>query len=170
MGNQGCQILAQGLRSIERIEELPETTEINDSSISNDETQGTVYAGDNTVVVHYPTSEIVNLDLGENEITHEGAMHLFEILKKNQTVVTLNLGNYDQVQKNKIGAIGATYLRDLLKENKFLTSLDLRANVVSDKGAYQIQLGLLENQTLEHLSLSHNDISEYGMNFLKEAL
>ena len=28
----------------------------------------------------------------------------------------------------------------------------------------------MDNQTLEHLGLSHNDITHYGMNFLQEAL
>ena len=96
LGNQGVQLLAQGLISIERIEQLPEESEINDSQLSNDETLGTCFS-ENTVTIQYPVSQIVSLDLGENDINHIGAKHLFEALKKNQTIVSLNIGNIDSV-------------------------------------------------------------------------
>jgi Ran GTPase-activating protein (RanGAP) involved in mRNA processing and transport len=105
------------------------------------------------------SSELVVLDLSQNCITHAGAKILLQALKYNQTVITLDLGNTDPMQRNAIGPRGAKYMKELLIENRFLSFLDISGNILCDQGVYQISLALRVNTTLQKLNLSQNGIT-----------
>lgn len=102
-------------------------------------------------------SELVHLDLSQNKITHIGARYLFEAVRINQTLISLNLGNDDPrnaKQRNSIGPKGAKYLKEMLIENKFMSFLNIMGNGICDQGVYQIALGLKQNHTLETLNIA----------------
>lgn len=88
---------------------------------------------------------------GRNDIGDEGAKHLFQFLKGNSTLTSLDLGlhlfyfsfvNFNRlicpIQKNMVcngkecnnfGVEGAKYLCEYLATNSSLTSLELRLNI-----------------------------------------
>ena len=61
-----------------------------------------------------------------------GAKILLQAMKYNQTVINLDLGNSDPMQRNAIGPRGAKYMKELLIENRFLSFLDLSGNILCD--------------------------------------
>jgi Ran GTPase-activating protein (RanGAP) involved in mRNA processing and transport len=71
--------------------------------------------------------------------------------------------------RNNIGPKGAKYLKELLITNKFLAFLDVSGNVLCDQGIYQLSLGLKQNDTIQVLNLSRNGITNFGIDFLREA-
>ena len=76
-------------------------------------------------------------------------MALFKAIARNQTLVSLNLGNYSSSGfKNKLGPKAAKYLSEMLICNKVLTFLDLKMTNMCDQGLYQISLGMKQNCTL----------------------
>ena len=81
-------------------------------------------------------SPLMNLELGENNISSKGGIILFKCLKRNQTLVSLSLGNYNTENQNKLGATTAKYIKEYLMVSKVLSFLDLRMNNLGDKGIY----------------------------------
>ena len=82
---------------------------------------------------------------------------MFDAIKYNQTLISLNLGNDDPrnaKQRNSIGPKGAKYLKEMLIENKFILYLNIMGNGICDQGIYQIALGLKYNTTLENLNIA----------------
>jgi Ran GTPase-activating protein (RanGAP) involved in mRNA processing and transport len=137
LGDKGIMNLAECLKPGKLCVEVePEEAE-NCSQLSKNETAGSQYQTSKQETsfdgkIYLPKSEIVSLELGENEITHIGAQYLFEALSKNQTIISLNLGNTESSNKNKIGPKGAQYLHDMLLQNQLIQFLDLQANVLGD--------------------------------------
>lgn len=74
----------------------------------------------------------------DNQIGDDGAIALFAILAKNQSIT------YVALLGNKIGAKAAEFIASALKTNSTLTALDLTKNEIGDKGATAIF------QTLSH--------------------
>ena len=56
----------------------------------------------------------------------------------------------------------------MLVENKILTNLDLRGNMLGDQGIYQVSQGLLANTSVELLNLSCNEMTAFGADFLTQ--
>ena len=45
--------------------------------------------------LYLPSTDLIYIDLGENELTHKSAKYLSKYLPSNQTLIRLNLGNID---------------------------------------------------------------------------
>ena len=61
-------------------------------------------------------------------------------------------------------------MKEILMKNKFIQYLNLEGNILGDQGIYQLSKGLKFNNTLQDLNLSNNEITAYGVEFLKEVL
>ena len=70
--------------------------------------------------IYLPLNDLIKLDIGENELTHKSAKYLSKYLPDTQTLIDLNLGNTDSNQKNRIGAKGAKFIKEILIKNKLI--------------------------------------------------
>lgn len=101
---------------------------------------------------------LVYLNLSSNNINSECATLLFNSLKDHPTLSELNLSNNDKLHKNRIGSKGCLALRDLLKQNKILTILNIAENSIGAEGIKNIAEGLQSNKVLVSLNLSSNNL------------
>jgi len=105
---------------------------------------------------------LISLDLSNN-MSHGCAQDLFEMLKENKTLASLNLSS------SRINHEDTQGLAEALKKNKALTHIDLSLNNISD-GVEDLAEALKGNKTLTHLDLHFSCINEVGAKDLAEAL
>jgi len=111
-------------------------------------------------------SNVVHLDLSQNEITSKGVKKVFKSLMSNTSLISLSIGNHENIQKNKIGQKGIPKLSALLKTSQVLQFLDVRGTVLCDPGIIELCEGLKNNKTLLVLNISKNDITVSGVQTL----
>ncbi|WP_039454784.1 leucine-rich repeat domain-containing protein [Candidatus Jidaibacter acanthamoebae] len=107
---------------------------------------------------------ITSLNLSDNNIGEAGGIAIAEALKENKTITSLDLGG------NDIGAAGGIAIAEASKENKTITSLNLSDNNIEEAGGIAIAEALKENKTITSLDLSGNDIREAGGIAIAKAL
>ncbi|CAH3156003.1 unnamed protein product, partial [Pocillopora meandrina] len=112
-------------------------------------------------------SQLSWLDLGENQLTDEGAKYLADAINNNNCQLrTLNLS------ANNISDIGAQHLAEAINNNNCqLRTLNLSANNISDIGAQHLAEAINNNNChLSSLFLSGNNISDIGAQHLAKAI
>lgn len=99
---------------------------------------------------------IIHLSLGGNNVTTEGAVHLFRSLIGHHSLVSLNLANNDCYKnKVKIGAKGAEELGNLLRHPMCLLShLDLTDNALTTEALQHVISGAQVCKSLISLNLA----------------
>jgi uncharacterized protein (DUF924 family)/Ran GTPase-activating protein (RanGAP) involved in mRNA processing and transport/predicted esterase len=116
-----------------------------------------------------------SLSISCNRLGDEGLEVIAPALARNRSLRRLSLAS------NRIGPRGAAALARALAENSSLEMLDLGftkatlavgevGNLLGDEGARAIAHLLTHNRTLLSLDLLHNDISQLGVNLIREAL
>ena len=88
---------------------------------------------------------------------------MFKALAQNFSLISLKIGNVENVSKNRVGVKAVPKLNKFLTASQVLSFLDLRSTNLTDAGLSQLCTGLVGNRTLENLSLSKNDITSSGM-------
>lgn len=68
---------------------------------------------------------VVHLDLSSNDIGPDGCAKLFHSLIDNNTLVSLNIGSRDGLNRNKLGMLGIQQLGVFLKYSSTIQFLDL---------------------------------------------
>lgn len=116
-------------------------------------------------------SDLSIISIKENTLTfsgqnigHNRAKELLEILKTNQHVTHLNLIH------NSIGPKGIKALVEILKTNQHVAHLSLAHSFIKTEGAKELAEALKTNQHLIHLNLRLNHIGPEGATALAEAL
>ena len=109
------------------------------------------------------STEIVHLDLTQNNLSAKSAKRVFKSLMSNQSVISLRIGNTENDMKNKLGVIAVPKLNSFLRQSQILTFLDLRSTNLTDAGIELLSEGLVDNKTILYLNLSKNDITCSGM-------
>ncbi|XP_077991353.1 uncharacterized protein LOC144445611 [Glandiceps talaboti] len=71
---------------------------------------------------------------------------------------------------NKLGSIGAKAVGNMLENNTTLRCVNLSGNGFGDKDAEPFTMALKSNYRLKELTLSHNQFSEVGGEFIGEAI
>ncbi len=104
------------------------------------------------------------VDLSKRKIGDAQIPYLSESLKKNNTLISLNL------KINKIGPIGAQALSESLIINNTLIELNLCHNKLGDLGTQYLSEALKKNQTLRSFNLTYNELSDVGAYYLSKAL
>ena len=120
-------------------------------------------------------NRLESLFISANRLGDAGAIRLAEALGRDRSLARLGLAS------NRIGPDGAEALADAVASHPRLRFLDLgwiRAtaavgelgNRIGNRGARAIAAMLRVNRTLEALDVSHNDISQYAMDAIRDAL
>ena len=104
------------------------------------------------------------LNLVDNDLHDDGAKHVGQYLKTNDTLITLYLTD------NKIGPEGTAALAQGLLHHSCLTTLYLNHNPIQDKGATSIAQVLECTTTLAHLNLEKTGIEKEGAKALASSL
>ncbi|XP_077999765.1 uncharacterized protein LOC144452538 [Glandiceps talaboti] len=101
---------------------------------------------------------VTKLNLADNRLGREGAIHVADMLTENAIISTLDISD------NKIGSDGVRKVCDMITENNSLTSLTLSGNGIKNEDAKYLS-DLLRNPRsarLLTLNVSHNHIEEAG--------
>ena len=128
--------------------------------------------------------QISQLELKGNNITSKGLIYILDSLKQNFKLKTLNLEwnslgldpsglealsnflsqntslNHLDLRNNRITTNDANLIGNLIKVSKSLISLDLRWNELGNIGAKTILTSMRENNIIQALELTGNNISE----------
>ncbi|KAH9566001.1 hypothetical protein CY35_04G108900 [Sphagnum magellanicum] len=108
---------------------------------------------------------IVSLDLSHNLISDVGCVALQKVLEaKNTVLMFLNLCN------NKIHGIGTRALGFGIRLNTALLHLNLRHNDLADYGGHRIFDYMMDNQTIQKLSMSSCGLNEESVEALSKVL
>eukprot|EP01012_Entosiphon_sulcatum_P022805 TRINITY_DN2778_c0_g1_i1.p1 TRINITY_DN2778_c0_g1~~TRINITY_DN2778_c0_g1_i1.p1 ORF type:complete len:694 (-),score=121.13 TRINITY_DN2778_c0_g1_i1:38-2119(-) len=132
-----------------------------------------------------------NLNIGYNKVMSPGAMAFAEALRVNGTLITLNMymneirsdgvvplaaalkGNTGlqslNLQSNRL-ADGVSAFGDSLKDNRTLRELNLQNTLIDMETAQVLSFGLLNNQSLMSLNISHNQLGTKGLKSVLAAL
>uniref|UniRef100_A0A0E0DZN9 peroxidase n=1 Tax=Oryza meridionalis TaxID=40149 RepID=A0A0E0DZN9_9ORYZ len=108
--------------------------------------------------------KITVLDIGNNNITSEGSLHVAEFIKRTKSLLWLSL------YMNDISDEGAEKVADALKQNKTISTVDLGGNNIHSKGVSAIAETLKDNSVVTTLELSYNPIGPEGVKALCDVL
>ncbi len=110
-------------------------------------------------------TSLISLDLeGNREVRCQGAEAIADVLKRNRSIIYLNLGECE------ISDRGMLALAKALEVNRSLIFLNLSFNAIWDEGAKAIAGVLSVNHTLTYLCLLANSIMYDGAKAIAEAL
>ena len=111
------------------------------------------------------------LRLCDNLVTHSGALHLAEALKRNSREGSNSCLHTLDCSQNRVGDVGAAAIADAILLNCGLVELLLASNDVGNMGAQGLARALASAEVkLALLDLSENRISEVGAKVLAAAL
>ena len=103
----------------------------------------------------------VAVDLANNEIHEEGAIHIARML---YSIEHLYLSN------NPIGDTGASLISEALRESTTIKTLILNNCDITSSGAEDLSRALAQNNSLEKLDIGWNDPGDKGISYMAEAL
>ena len=107
---------------------------------------------------------IIHLDLRSNLIYAEGFAKLFEALKRNFHIVSLDCSAIDGIERNKMGTNGCRVLAELLAENETLSHLNVAMSGISPDGCTCLGEAMKSNESLMVLDVSGNRFGTVGCN------
>lgn len=130
-------------------------------------------------------TELLELNLSDNDILAEGAMQISEGLVYMRQLLLLNLENTRlgpiginmlteallftktlqvlNLAKNDIGPAGARCLSGILTEVVSLRNLDISCNNIGEQGAEALSTGILQLEELQSLGIGNNNIRTAGL-------
>lgn len=107
------------------------------------------------VLSNSASNQLIGLNLSHNKLGDEGAQYIANVLKSSITLTHLKL------QNNDITCIGATHLSRALRSASYrsvLDYLDLEKNMIADEGAIQIGKCVAESSSLSFVTLERNSL------------
>ena len=109
----------------------------------------------------FPLSvSLVHLDISSNSITWKGAFHLFQYLRKNETLACLNLSSFPRCPKNNFSELNKTLIIDYLASTNQLLFLELNNCFMVDSSIECLGKGMIKNQSIIKIDLSNNLFTE----------
>ena len=112
-------------------------------------------------------SHVQGLDLSDNGLGPEGTTSILKALTVKGGAPSVRLLT---LRQNKCGQDGAEAIRELLRSQHPLESLDVAANELCTKGAQTIAESLGSNTSLTSLCLEHNELESEAVDALAKAL
>ena len=147
-------------------------------------------------LISNPYLNLIAFELGYNGLTHEGTELLVDFIKKNDKLVTFNIGgnyfcdegiqeicesmsqsstksklSYVDFQNNNISKLGCEYIYNMLIESPFINGICLKNNFLNNEGVCKIFSALSnENSKIISLDLSDTKMDEKSLSFICEKL
>ena len=109
--------------------------------------------------------KLQQLDVGDCQMTSDGAQAIGELLLHNVPIQNLSL-----TANKGIGITGWDAISQALKQNDVLTTLSMDYNDLGDAGAAIFAEGLKENKSLRSIDLEQNSINADGALKILEAI
>ena len=100
-------------------------------------------------------STLRELRLSSNIFSADGTIAIFEALKVNKTLNTLDMDESGKLDVDAMALIG-----DTLQQNHGLASLSLSRNQIDEEGGRALLAALKRNDTLKTINLAGNDLSD----------
>ena len=161
VGDQGCKFLVQGLcKHLNTQSKITSKLDVDLSFNHNIHEEGTHYIAQ----LLKDTRVVSKLNLSGNPIGEDGLKSLCDASSTSTTLEELKLIRCSLTFNKENGCL----LRQLLSSNKSLTHLYLSFNKVTD--CSHIAAGLLNNQTLSTLRLSHCRLTDQSIQELSTGL
>jgi len=108
---------------------------------------------------------VKSITVNESNIRCSGASYLWLAFSEEEDSLSLDfLG----MRGNGLDVQWAVRINDKLSQPLKVKHLDLGSNLMGDRGAKELQLYFIRNETIQVLDVSHNQISREGMRRLKE--
>jgi Ran GTPase-activating protein (RanGAP) involved in mRNA processing and transport len=112
---------------------------------------------------------IIHLDLRSNAINVAGFLRLFQALRHNDHIVSLDFSAIDGIERNRIGTEGSRALAEFLVKTQTIAQLNLAMSGISSEGCSMIGHALTVNESLSWLDLCGNRFKTIGCNnFFRE--
>ena len=147
-------------------------------------------------LISNPYLNLIAFELGYNGLTHEGTELLVDFIKKNDKLITFNIGgnyfcdegiqeicesmsqsstksklSYVDFQNNNISKLGCEYIYNMLIESPFINGICLKNNFLNNEGVCKIFSALSnENSKIISLDLSDTKMDEKSLSFICEKL
>ena len=106
---------------------------------------------------------LVSLNITSNSITHKGGEVIFGELINQQSITDLNVSSIEGINRNRLTAEGIKNIENFLKKNLFIETLNICGNSIKNEGFITLAKGLNNNQSLNKLIISNNDIQPKGL-------
>ena len=149
---------------VRSIDELPNllSLSLNNSQLNDDQLRQVVKELEKTTI----NERLIELDLSYNKISTEGfRLILAYFLDRQDSILTLlNFAG------NEIQAEGGRMLGRIMKVNTSLEVVDLKMNLFGDEGGRMVLEGVMKNNYLQYLNLSHNDLSSVSADVVCKVL
>ena len=147
-------------------------------------------------LISNPYLNLIAFEIGYNGLTHEGTELLVEFIKKNDKLITFNIGgnyfcdegikeicesmsqstsksklSYVDFQNNNITKLGCEYLYQMLIDSPFLNGICLKNNFLNNEGVCKIFSALSnDDSNIISLDLSDTKMDEKSLSFISEKL
>lgn len=92
-----------------------------------------------------------------------GAKNICKSLTGHPSLVSIKLGNTENVNRNRLGVQAVPKLNELLSSSQVLQFLDVRSTNLTDTGLILLCEGLSRCPALFHLNLAKNEITHSGI-------
>jgi hypothetical protein len=101
---------------------------------------------------------LVHFDVSSNSIDTIGFIYLFDALKRNESVVSLDISS-KSTSKNRINLYGIQQFARMLEQNKVLSHIDLHRLNTKSEGFEIVLNEMCNNKRIVYLNMSSNSIT-----------
>ena len=109
-------------------------------------------------------NKLISLFIGGNYICDEGAKLLTQTLIDNSECKV----TYLFLENNNISFKGAKYISNVISYHPFLSSINLKSNILTDEGVKSIFCNLNPESKITTLNLSNNSITGVSMKYIND--
>ena len=119
------------------------------------------------------SNSLISLNISSNGITNKGGEAVFKKIFYQQSILDFNISTLEGSNKNRnrLTFLGIKDIILYLKNNFLIEFLNISGNSLKNEGFILICKGLNENQSLNSLKISQNEIEEkgiiQGLNYIK---
>ncbi len=84
---------------------------------------------------------------------------MFDSVAKSTSICSLSVGNEGSTNRNRIGALGAKSLSNLLQRNQLISLLDIRNLNIGVEYLQIMAEGIAKSNSLVYINLSRNEVT-----------
>ncbi|EAS00696.2 hypothetical protein TTHERM_00794220 (macronuclear) [Tetrahymena thermophila SB210] len=105
-------------------------------------------------------SNIVHLDISNNNITSEGIKQVVKMVSLNQNIISLDISSYDGYNRNRLSRSACIALSQYIAQTEVLQFLKMQNCCIGPQGLFSLSKGFAANRSIISLDISKNDIGK----------